>query len=63
MAWAINNGNTYTTWSAVRSAESGTTVVDAYVVADGDQAPHETDRISDLTFDGTDFNSGTCPSP
>jgi hypothetical protein len=65
MAWAINNGNTYTTWSAVRSAESGknTTVTDAYVVADGDQKAGVTDKISDLTFDGVDFDSGTCPAP
>jgi hypothetical protein len=62
-AWAINNGNTYQPWSDVQSAESGTTVVDAVVIADGDQDPGTTDKISDLTFNGTDFNSGTCPAP
>jgi hypothetical protein len=71
MAWsdsAINSGNTYLPWSFVQSFEAGagTTLVDAYVVADGSQllgasptsAP---DNISDLTFNGQDYNTGTCP--
>jgi hypothetical protein len=62
-AWAINNGNTYEPWGDVQTAEHGATIVDAVVIADGDQDPGVTDKISDLTFDGTDFNSGTCPAP
>jgi hypothetical protein len=54
-AWAINNGNTYLPWSDVQSAESSATVTGVVVVADGDQ-PSTTDVITDLTFDGYNFN-------
>jgi hypothetical protein len=73
MAWsdsAIDSGNTYHPWSVVQSFETGagTTVSDAFVVADASQwevLPPQTpdygpDNISDLTWAGTDFNSGTC---
>jgi hypothetical protein len=59
-AWAINNGNTYLPWSAVVSAESGATVTGASVIADGDQDAGVTDKIGNLKFNGTTFNSGTC---
>jgi hypothetical protein len=54
-AWAINNGNSYLPWSDVQTAEAGTTIEDAVVVADGDQ-PTTTDVITGLTFDGYTFN-------
>lgn len=54
-AWAINNGNTYESWSDVLSAEPGAKVADVVVVADGDQVS-TTDVITDLTFDGYNFN-------
>jgi hypothetical protein len=59
-AWAIDNGNTYQSWSDVRSAEAGATVTGASVIADGDQAAGITDEIGNLQFNGTTFNSGTC---
>jgi hypothetical protein len=55
-AWAIDNGNTYMSWSAVQAAEAGTTVTDAYVVADADQAPGTVDEITGLTFGDLAFN-------
>jgi hypothetical protein len=68
MVWQINYGYPPVSWSDVQTAEHGTTVVDAYVVADGSQLllgdnPPNTapDNISDLTFNGTDFNPGACP--
>jgi hypothetical protein len=54
-AWAINNGNTYEPWSDALSAEPGAKVADVVVVADGDQQS-TTDVITDLTFDGYNFN-------
>ena len=56
MAWAINNGNTYMSWTQVQAAEAGATVSDAYVIADADQTPGTTDVITGLTFGGTTFN-------
>jgi len=56
MAWVINNGNSYESWSAVQSAEGGATVTGADVIADGDQAPGTTDVVTALTFAGTSFN-------
>ena len=62
--WAIDNGNSYPSWSVIQSGPEGSaTVTGAYVIADGDQDPGVTDKISALTFNGTDFNSGTCPAP
>jgi len=55
-AWAINNGNTYESWSAVQAAEGAAKVTGAYVIADGDQAPGVTDTITGLSFDGHGFN-------
>jgi hypothetical protein len=66
MAWAdsaIDSGDTYHPWSDVQSFETGTTVVDAYVIADGDQASGTIDNIGDLTFNGVDFNSASCSAP
>lgn len=54
--WAINNGNTYMSWSAVQTAEAGATVTDAYVIADADQAAGTTDEITGLTFGDTSYN-------
>jgi hypothetical protein len=59
-AWAINNGNSYLPWSAVQSTESGAKVTGASVIADGDQDAGVTDKIGELQFNGTTFNSGTC---
>lgn len=47
-------------WSQVKNIESGQTVTDAYVIADGDQDPGTTNKIGNLQFNGTTFNSGTC---
>jgi hypothetical protein len=59
-AWAINNANSYESWSDAQSAEPGATVTGVYVIADGDQ-PSTTDVITDLTFDGYDFNPPVPP--
>jgi hypothetical protein len=56
MAWAIDNGNTYESWSDVQSAESDATVTGAFIIADADQAPGTTDQITNLTFGDTTFN-------
>jgi hypothetical protein len=70
MVWQINYGWPPMSWSDVQTVEAGTTVVDAYVVADGsqlllgDNPPNAApDNISDLTFKGVDFNSDTCSAP
>lgn len=56
-AWAIDNGNSYLSWTDIQqSPEGSATVTGAYVIADGDQAPGVTDRITELSFDGTAFN-------
>lgn len=55
-AWAVDNGNTYLSWSAAQAAEAGTTVTDAFVIADADQTSGTTDEITGLTFGGIDFN-------
>lgn len=56
MAWAIDNGNTYMSWTDVQAAEGDATVTGAYVIADADQAAGTVDAITGLTFGGTDFN-------
>jgi hypothetical protein len=56
MAWAINNGNTYMSWSAVQTAEGSASVKDAYVIADADQSPGTMDQIDNLTFGGVTYN-------
>jgi hypothetical protein len=57
MAWAIDNGNTYMSWTQVQgSAESGASVTGAYVIADADQAAGTVDEIAHLSFGDTDFN-------
>jgi hypothetical protein len=48
------------TWSQVQAIESGQTVTDAIVIADGDQVSGTTDKIGNLQFNGITFNSGTC---
>lgn len=55
-AWAINNGNTYMSWTAVQTAEGSATVTGAYVIADGDQSPGTVDVITGLTFGGNTYN-------
>lgn len=63
MAWAVDNGNTYTSYAtAVAAAEkggSGITVTDAQVVADGDQKPGTADVISGLSYGGQVLGGGT----
>jgi hypothetical protein len=57
MAWAIDNGNTYMSWSQVQmTSEGSATVTGAFVIADADQAPGTVDEITGLTFGGTNFN-------
>lgn len=56
-AWAIDNGNTYMSWSDVQQSTEGTaTVTGAFVIADADQSAGTTDSITGLTFGGTAFN-------
>jgi hypothetical protein len=55
-AWAIDNGNTYMSWSQVQAAEGSATVTGADVIADADQAAGTVDEITGLTFGNTDFN-------
>jgi hypothetical protein len=55
-AWAINNANTYQSWSAIQAAEGSATVTGASVIADGDQAPGVTDVITGLQFGGVPYN-------
>jgi hypothetical protein len=54
--WAVNNGNTYQSWSDIQAHEGSVTVTGAYVIADGDQMPGTTDVITGLTFNGASFN-------
>lgn len=62
MAWAVNNGNTYTDYAtAVTGATngaSGVTVTDAFIVADGDQAPGTADTVTDLQYNGQVLGGG-----
>jgi hypothetical protein len=55
-AWAIDNGNTYESWSGAQSAEDDATVTGAYVIADADQSAGTVDEISGLTFAGNPYN-------
>lgn len=55
-AWAINNGNSYVSWSAVQAAEGKAKVTGAEVIADADQPSGTTDSITHLTFDGIMYN-------
>ena len=55
-AWAINNGNTYVSWSTVQSDEGSAKVKGAWVIADGDQSPGTTDVITGLTFGNVTYN-------
>lgn len=59
MLWDGSDGYGVT-WSQIQAIESGQTVTDAYVIADGDQSPGTTDKIGSLQFNGTTYNSGTC---
>lgn len=54
MAWAVDNGNTYTDYAtAVSNANvTGQTVNTAYIVADGDQAGGTKDTISGVEYNG-----------
>ena len=56
-AWAINNGNTYQSWSAIQAVEGSAKVTGAFVIADADQSAGTTDVITGLTFNGTSFTS------
>ena len=55
-AWAIDNGNTYLSWSGVQAAEGAATVTGAYVIADADQSAGTTDSITGLSFGVVNFN-------
>ena len=55
-AWAINNGNTYSTWSGIQAAEGSAKVTGAFVIADGGQAQGVTDVITGLEFNGVHYN-------
>jgi hypothetical protein len=59
MLWDGSDGYG-TTWSQIQTLESGQHVVDALVIADGDQDAGTTDKIGSLQFNGTTYNSGTC---
>lgn len=61
MAWAVDNGNTYTSYStAFSSANAGTTTVkDAYIVEDADQSSGTTDTLSAIQFNGQTIHSAT----
>lgn len=56
MAWSVDNGNSYESWSAAQSDEGDATVTGAYVIADADQTSGTTDQITNLTFGSTTFN-------
>ena len=57
MAWAIDNGSSYVSWSDVQASSVGAeTVTGAFVIADRDQTAQTTDQITDLTFGDTTFN-------
>ena len=61
-AWAVDNGNSYTSYSdAVKAAEAGTTgttVKSVQIVADGDQ-PGVVDTITNVSYDGQVLGAGT----
>ena len=54
MAWAVDNGNTYTSYATAyqNALAYETTVKDAYVVEDADQTPGTADTITDFTYGG-----------
>ena len=54
MAWAVDNGNTYTSYTTAYNSALGyeTTVKDAYVVEDADQTPGTADTITAFTYGG-----------
>ena len=56
MAWAINNGNTYETWSQVTAQEAGTNVQRVDVIADGESAG-ATDTITCLQFNNLNYTT------
>jgi hypothetical protein len=53
-AWAVDNGNTYTSYASAYAAADGssTTVTDAFIVADGDQTAGTSDDLSSVQYDG-----------
>jgi len=65
-AWAVNNGNTYTSfataYTAADAGAAGVTISDAFIVEDGDQ-PSTTDTISGATFDGQPLSCAAAPTP
>ena len=54
MAWAVDNGNTYTSYSTAyhKALAYETTVKDAYIVEDADQTPGTADTITAFTYGG-----------
>lgn len=54
--WAIDNGNTYQSWTAIQSAEGAATVTGSFVIADADQSAGTVDTITGLNFAGNHFN-------
>ena len=60
MAWAVDNGNTYTSYAVAYNGAGGaaTTVKQAFVVEDTDQVPGTVDTITGLTFGGNTLPAG-----
>ena len=54
MAWAVDNGSTYTSYATAYHTALGyeTTVKDAYLVEDADQTPGTSDTITSFTYGG-----------
>ncbi len=63
MAWEefTTNPGVYVPWGQVVAVEGTATVEDAYVVADASQPTPYTSEITNLTFNGMNYNPGTCP--
>jgi hypothetical protein len=61
-SWDLNCGQvgcvpmSNVTWSAIQGAETGQTVTDALIEADGGQSAGTTDAITDFNFDGYDLS-------
>jgi hypothetical protein len=65
-AWAVDNGNTYTSYGTAYTAAdaggTGVTITDAFIVEDGDQ-PSTTDTITEATFNGVPLTCAAAPAP
>lgn len=60
MAWAVDNGSTYTDYATAynTAGAAATTVRDAFLVADADQAAGTHDTITGLAFGGSTLPAG-----